>query len=255
LERRHYNPYGLRNDVKRLAGAACFVELALGARSWSSRAIEDWLRHGAISKDAETPTNMVRPLLQGRLPSTATAKKIASEHFACRLLRWRDHPLWTALQPTDEIIHQSLLDYTETLGFDVASLLLGKRTFEHVDTMLEEDIALGAVDILTAMTVASVFYSPPGNNTACYGTWRLFPATVGGTPHLFIRWRELLELFNERIWTYGEARARQDAFGLGRMRVEIHRCADEARSEGVRIPPDKLTLFPSPVRRRASRKH
>jgi len=198
---------------------------------------------------------MVRPLLQGRLPSTATAKKIASEHFYCRLLHWRDHPLWMALQPTDEMIHRHLLYYTQTLDLDVASLLLGKRTYENVDTMLEEEIALGDEDTFTGMSLACVCYPPSGNNTACYGTWRLFPATVGGTPHLFIRWRELLELFNERIWTHGEARARQDAFGLERMRVEIHRCADEARNEGVRIPPDELTLFSGPVRRRASRKH
>jgi len=253
MKRVHYNPLNLPKDVKWLAGAACFAEIARAAQSWDARELEDRRRSGAISIEKEDPDNGLHRLLRGELPSDTTIARWEAAFPGARLREWRDHGLWIALEENPTI--PRLLTALKSLDAPAQKRIMAgasqpyewdatrvKSLEEALIRELEFRADLGAFLALTVIArhaQASALARP--HMLAAAATMRLFPTVVGLSPHLFASWPLLVTRFTENVWR--EPLRIERSAGPRTIVNQLIEVSDVARRTGIALPPANIIAW------------
>lgn len=204
--------------LRAMRSSACYAELAQLAKSWEPNSIErsvfgrDWDK-----SDHEKIRSTFYSTRDGALIQTKHAQKICETFPNTRLAWWRIHPIGQIL--CDSSLKQGgVLQALEMLPAGPERALMwdercvGLLSFERYQIEIPSDIAsinsleeIGTSDALLALIGRMRLSQLRGGETeldVAYerAIWRILPACIARTPHLYLGHRALVEALHQFLW-------------------------------------------------------
>lgn len=246
-------------EIRKLVGSACFVEIAISLGGiWNPMEIEillDGKGDNVVPPESKEGTGKYRKMLEGKVPSIASCKRIQKKMKGGHVLVWRNHPFWNLFKPDAlyfENITSALLciegKLNETIWDSRSPYRDRAESFRYEITLdLVKEIAsfknLGALVALTAFTreaKAQRFFRPAF--WASKYSREIFPEVVCKEPHLFISWPRLLRLYDDLIWAPLETTESMPWFSADTEQIlgDIEHWTKEFEKHGHQLPSKAL---------------
>lgn len=243
----HWNNISLRQ----LAGAACYVETAIKARVW------DWDRLELMidQRDYGERTGKYRKWVEGTLPRISSCRKVQNV-LKCRYVeRWRNQPYWRLFcsdQCRPENIDLALQSIQGDMQRYIWSIWPEKgETFRSVRSVtgLENIKAVAEYNNFNALVALTAWAREAHDLNilksayqASFYSRNIFARAVCNSPHLFIRWPLLAEMYKNLIWS-----PLIDGVSIPWMHDKWDELQEEmateerkARQRGVKLPPKRI---------------
>jgi len=194
-------------NLRKLAAAACFVEIASNIQKWELKELEAIVRNQLYPYESNY---FFRMLTEGRAPSNKTIKEIkkvpALKGKRCCIKMWRDHKFWSLLKeqkPTEIEIDQALNAVTGSVKkiiWDKSAKTFGPRLLRNRELTDREMKLLATPQNLSSLISLTViaregYINRPTQDLLypAYLIFNIFPEVMMKCPHLYIRWKLLIE--------------------------------------------------------------
>lgn len=247
-----------QTDVRGLVGASCFVEIALALNGcWSSEELEGKIDgKGVYADGGNDSAGTYRKMLAGVVPDNEKVRHIEKALEKNTQLRyWRDHPYWFLLSST-EVSYASILAALNSVTGSIRQHVWDEYFLSSLDrNSARQDFDLSAVKsvskycnfdaliILTAWTVEAKAQRSLRN--AYWGakySRGIFASVIVSSPHLVIRWKSLVNLYLEKIWSPPVVSESIPWFSVTKAEIysEIETALALARKTNDKLPPLNL---------------
>lgn len=192
---------------------------------------------------------------KGQVPDPDSCRHIQKTLKGGNVLKWRNHPYWPLLcnhladpshiQDALKCIHSKVRHSIWSIPFDTGDKRFSPRS-EISSESLEDVSRFCNFDALLTLTA---WAKECKNGNIHRPAWQcartlydVFPQAICNTPHLFIRWPLLVEIYNESLWAFPESEV-----SIAWLQIDLPQLAQEirheetlARKRGVKLPPPNI---------------
>lgn len=246
-------------EIRPLAGSAVFAEAAICAGNvWDPGALEELIH---MRSSSSTRTNIFRKMYSRSVPEESTCKlidrsltQVSNPQIQCNTLSWRNHPIWPLLQSRepdkvsiDTALRSVKSDINNYIWLDpecTESSVTSQRYPIDIDLIqrISKEKNLESLITLTACAREARSNKNLLASSQCAHYLKdVFPRAICSTPHLYIRWPSLLEIYRQRIWTVPESTSSTPWIPIDfeSLITEIECESRIALEKGVPLPPTK----------------
>jgi len=247
--------------IRQAVAGAVYTEIAITAGlQWEGLSIskpdkEQRKKNPDAERKGDYSGQFKRTRDEGSVPKPESCKYIQKILKGGNILKWRNHPLWPLLcnhLTNTEYIHEALKSIESRIRFtiwdipyDVGDKKFSPRSEISLDAIKSVSEFKNFDSLLTLTAWAKECRN--GNilrpNYQCtQHLYDIFPQVICKTPHLFIRWPLLLEIYNESIWSPppSEVSIPWLVVNLPELAQEIKNEEKIARKLGIKLPPSNI---------------
>jgi len=251
----------INTKIRQAVAGAIYVEIAITAgMKWEgvdiSKPDEEKRKQNPDQKrEGDYSGKFKRIRDDGNVPALSSCKYIQKSLKGGNIVKWRSHPIWPLLcnhLTNAEYINKALKTIESRVRLSIWDIPydLGDKKFSprsEISPVAIKDVSeFRNFDALLTLTA---WAKESRNGNILKSSWQcaehlynIFPQAICNTPHLFIRWPLLIEIYNESIWSQLESEVSYKwvKVDLSLLAQEIKKEEILARKRGIKLPPPHI---------------